>query len=150
VPGLRQSPPDVRPGYGRVDTGASSYKGPILVRLADGSIVEWKDLSPIGPIQSPPVPSYIKGVNHLPGGHYLTYQDSRSPEAYCYWNIEDHFPGNEKTLVSPEEYIDRYHTLLCDSVRKRLMSDVPLGVFLSGGIDSSLITSIAARDIPAR
>ena len=69
----------------------------------------------------------------LPPAHYLTY-DKNGLNIHRYWNI----PVN-KSEISYNEAIEHFFELLKDSVRLRLISDVPLGIFLSGGIDSSVV-----------
>ncbi len=86
-----------------------------------------------------PHPNTIwKGIHKLPPGHLAVYQDGQlSVERY--WDFD---PSREAAL-SQTEAVTRLQTLLTDSVRLRLQSDVPLGAFLSGGIDSSLIVALA-------
>jgi asparagine synthase (glutamine-hydrolysing) len=57
-----------------------------------------------------------------------------------YWS----FPTSQASVVNPEEAVDRLDEILNDAVRERLVADVPLGCFLSGGIDSSTVVAIAA------
>lgn len=86
-----------------------------------------------------PYPGTIwKGVRKLPPGHYAVFENGQlSVERY--WDID---PSIERPM-RPGEARERLRELLTDSVRLRMQSDVPLGTFLSGGIDSSLITAIA-------
>jgi asparagine synthase (glutamine-hydrolysing) len=78
-------------------------------------------------------------VEPFPPGHYRT---NRDPEPVRYWSREwfdfDAVPDRE---VAPKEI----HDALADSVHAHLMTDVPYGVLLSGGLDSSVIGTIAAR-----
>jgi asparagine synthase (glutamine-hydrolysing) len=92
--------------------------------------------------------SLYENVFKLPGGHSLEL-DTRTL-AYrigCYWDLVlepfDRIPANPE-----EEWGEQIRTLLDRAVRRRLISDVPLGVFLSGGIDSSAITALASRQLP--
>lgn len=88
-----------------------------------------------------------KGVHKLPPGHFAVL-DSSGLRVERYWNYD---PSIEKPC-SRGEATERLRELLSDSVRLRMRSDVPLGSFLSGGIDSSLITAIAGdyTDTPLR
>jgi asparagine synthase (glutamine-hydrolysing) len=85
----------------------------------------------------------LRGVKKLPPAHAMTYDlKSGSARIWRYWNLPESSPD---ALHSPRELTDRLEGLLSDSVRLRLIADVPVGVLLSGGLDSSLITAMAAR-----
>jgi asparagine synthase (glutamine-hydrolysing) len=83
----------------------------------------------------------------LPPASYLIWQKGRM-EVKEYWSPFDS-ENREKNLPEPEVE-SRMIELLRQSVKRRLISDVPLGVFLSGGIDSSAITALAQREVPGR
>lgn len=83
-----------------------------------------------------------KGVCKLPPGHFATFQNGEL-QVQRYWDFD---PALEAPL-SQAEAVDRVRALLEDSIRLRLRSDVPLGAFLSGGIDSSLIVALAQRQL---
>ena len=107
--------------------------------------LNWQDVEPKTTGRLPVTPSYISGVNHLPAGHMIIFEPGKIPDPAAYWSLNDHFADqNEEPKHSPQYYIERYGELFDDCVRRQLMSDVPLGIFLSGGIDSSLITAVAA------
>ncbi len=77
----------------------------------------------------------------FPSGHYAEYSNG-TLELQQYWDINSKI---KKEIISNEtEAFNELQALLTDSVKIRLMSDVPYGTFLSGGIDSSLVTAIAA------
>ena len=84
----------------------------------------------------------FQGVKRVPPGHTLTWQDGRI-SIRRYWDlvygdtIQGPKPGSPAERAMVDEYRDRF----TEAVRLRLMSDVPLGVFLSGGIDSAAITT---------
>ncbi len=83
-----------------------------------------------------------EGVRKLLPGHTLSVDlNSSNPQPVVkrYWDL-DITPDNE--LTSEAEYVARFSELFTESVRLRLMSDVPLGVFLSGGLDSSSIAAV--------
>ncbi len=83
-----------------------------------------------------------KGVHKLSPGHFATFRNGHM-RVQRYWNYD---PAYEAHLSSSDA-IDKVRELLEDSVRIRLQSDVPLGAFLSGGIDSSLIVALAQRHL---
>ena len=91
-----------------------------------------------------PAPHSIwEGIAKLPAGTMLRANAS-GPVALRYWALEGALRPFEGSFV---EAVDRLDNLLTTSVTLRLRSDVPLGLFLSGGIDSSLVTAIAAREL---
>lgn len=85
----------------------------------------------------------FKNARKLDAGHYLVYQGNKI-RAVRWWDVpEDRAPYRDF-----EEVKEHFLSLLDDSVKRRLVSDVPIGVFLSGGIDSSSITCFAHRHVP--
>jgi asparagine synthase (glutamine-hydrolysing) len=84
--------------------------------------------------------SLLAGVRHVRPGHTLTITPDGVTEA-CYGIIRDHA---EKLRLSADEAVDRLASVLDRSVRSQLRSDVPVGCQLSGGLDSSLVTMLAA------
>jgi len=87
--------------------------------------------------------SIFKGIHKLPAGHLLSYENGRF-EVKKYWDLEAPAGGSDRALPekSLPETMDRLYGLLKESVKLRLVSDVPLGAFLSGGIDSSTIVGL--------
>ncbi|KAK1231767.1 hypothetical protein PQX77_005115 [Marasmius sp. AFHP31] len=86
----------------------------------------------------------FKGVHKLLPGHLLTFGQDRQLKVKSYW---DHtFPSTRTPETrSIDEMIEGVRTHLVDAVRVRLRSDVPLGIYLSGGIDSAVVAGIAAK-----
>ncbi|CAN5357010.1 amidotransferase 1, exosortase A system-associated [soil metagenome] len=88
------------------------------------------------------------GVQKLEPGHLLSWRRERGAETSCYWS-----PAvAEDPTISEADAIAEIRRLLTESVRYRLIADVPLGAFLSGGIDSSAVVAEMARqmDRPVR
>ena len=83
--------------------------------------------------------AFINGIEKLLPGHTLTVSDG-SVSVRKYWSASPR-PSHSLSYVDAVDEVDR---LLKQAVEKRLVSDAPLGFFLSGGIDSGLITSMAA------
>src|SRR5688572_19014064 len=84
----------------------------------------------------------FRGIHKLMPGHRLVYEDGRITIAQ-YWDV----PRDEAEPAPDHELIERFRALLQESVRLRLMADVPLGVFLSGGLDSSAVAAMMAREV---
>jgi asparagine synthase (glutamine-hydrolysing) len=85
--------------------------------------------------------SIFKGIHKLEAGHFLLFEN-RTLKKHTYWdyNLQPSY-GNTAT---EEEWKERFDHIFRESVRRRLISDVPLGVFLSGGIDSSSVVAYMA------
>jgi asparagine synthase (glutamine-hydrolysing) len=90
-----------------------------------------------------------RGIRQLRPGHCLEIdQLSGRVQETAYWRLADQ--AQEEENGSTAEIIARTRTLLDNAVRRQLVSDVPVVVFLSGGIDSSAITAFAARHHPGK
>ncbi len=86
----------------------------------------------------------FKGVFKLEPGIYITYDGTTLSKKMKFWDVSFLSQG-EKEAVTLDDAKTHLDTLLHKSVQKRLISDVPLGVFLSGGIDSSTIAYYAQK-----
>ena len=82
------------------------------------------------------------GVRKLMPGHTLMLDDSGEIGISSYWDLEVNSREGGRTRAS---YVHEYRERLEESVRSHLMSDVPLGVFLSGGLDSSAVAALTAK-----
>lgn len=88
-----------------------------------------------------PAPQTIfSGIKKLPPAHFLIWEKGEI-KIEKYWELS----YKNKIKMSEVECRDRVEELLTDSVKARLISDVPLGAFLSGGIDSSVVVAIMSR-----
>ena len=82
-----------------------------------------------------PVPeTIIEGVQQVKGSHYVEFRSGVVSDSGRYWH-----PDFNKVNISYESAQTRLDSLLDAAVQRRMMSDVPLGVFLSGGLDSSSV-----------
>ncbi|MGE3403285.1 MAG: asparagine synthase (glutamine-hydrolyzing) [Vicinamibacterales bacterium] len=88
----------------------------------------------------------FRGIYKLLPGHRLVYEGGRVSVSQ-YWDVPQDGPDPALAAAADGELVDRFRALLQESVRLRLMADVPLGMFLSGGIDSSAIAALMAREV---
>src|SRR5215472_16935730 len=90
----------------------------------------------------------IEGVKSLPAGHCLTWNDG-TLKLLRYWDLVDDLSTHQPTGPVPGYYqngtANQLRPMVEEAVRMQLVSDVPVGVFLSGGIDSSALVSILSR-----
>ncbi|ETX01918.1 MAG: hypothetical protein ETSY1_05555, partial [Candidatus Entotheonella factor] len=85
----------------------------------------------------------FEGIRKLMPGHWLTWDGATvNVQSYWDWQFDEGQPYRDNAAYQAE-----FEDLLDESVRLRLMSDVPLGMFLSGGIDSSIIAACMARHV---
>ena len=85
----------------------------------------------------------LKGVYKLPPGHMMTYNvETDRLIIRQYWRLPT---STQTNAADAGELVSRFQELLKDSVRLRLIADVPVGILLSGGIDSSLVTAMAVE-----
>jgi len=91
-----------------------------------------------------PAPDTIfRDVRKLEPGHFMIWQDGRT-EIRRYWNAADHLDAADENR-GEDALGERLYELMRDSVRRHLVSDVPIGVFLSGGLDSGTLVAIASE-----
>jgi asparagine synthase (glutamine-hydrolysing) len=88
-----------------------------------------------------PPATVFEGIQQLPAGHYLLAKDGQW-RIHSYWSLD--FTVDE-TARSDESWADELESLLIDATQIRLRADVPVGAYLSGGLDSSLTTAIIRR-----
>jgi len=91
--------------------------------------------------------AFRRGMRKLAPGHMLTWSGGVAASR-CYWRPEPDEAGRARAGESEADRLDRLDALLDVTVRDRLVADVPVGVFLSGGIDSSLIAALVGKHAP--
>ena len=97
----------------------------------------------LGPAR-PPESGVFRQIKSLLPGHFAVLTPENFTD-HVYWQLEAH--EHEDDLPTT---IERTHTLICDAARRQRVSDVPLACFLSGGLDSSILSMLAAKDYAAR
>ncbi len=88
----------------------------------------------------------FKGIHKLLPGHRLVFEQGLV-RVEKYWDVPLDGPDPELEALGDQAIVMRFRDLLQESVRLRLMADVPLGMFLSGGIDSSAVAALMAREV---
>ena len=94
----------------------------------------------LGPGRTPGC-GVFRGIKELEPGCWAQYQDGKWYEKR-YWSLKDR--EHRETLA---ETVEQVRYLVEDAIKRQMVSDVPLGTFLSGGLDSSIITAICAREM---
>ena len=84
------------------------------------------------------------GVQKLQPGHILTFKAGGEPRAHAYWSALDvaHAGVAARREMDDGDAVERLDSLLRDAVGRRMIADVPLGAFLSGGVDSSTVVAL--------
>lgn len=88
--------------------------------------------------------SLIDGIEEIPAAHRLMIDSRGGSRLESYWSP----PAWESS--SGDDHAPTFHEMLSDAVSRRLEADVPLGCFLSGGIDSSVVAAMAQQELKAR
>jgi asparagine synthase (glutamine-hydrolysing) len=109
----------------------------VLLSLREESLYHYLSL---GYVPSPH--TIYAEVEEVPAGHALVVDTARRESVMRYWSL----PPADSRPPAEREIVDEVDRRLTDAVRLRLRADVPVGAFLSGGIDSGLVTALAARN----
>ena len=128
IPGLPDLPPDIR-----------SYHKPILETPIIAEKVSVYTFFRI-PLYCVEVHIY-QDIQQLPAAHKLVLEANRPPRIERWWQLE----FEPKLAISEAEAIATARELLASATEQRLVSEVPLGAFLSGGIDSSAMVAMMSR-----
>lgn len=128
-----------------VERGARLYFGSEIKSLiAAGAVEPEIDLEALDHylsfLYAPRDRSLFKGVRKLPPGHFLRWRDGRT-DIVKYWEIG----ATEPFRGTGDDAARGLRAVLADAVRSHMVSDVPLGAFLSGGVDSSIVVGLMAE-----
>ncbi len=92
-----------------------------------------------------PPQTFYKGINQLAPASYAVSKDSGNIEIKGYWSLKEHILNNDTPVREYTKDDPWLRFKLTEAVKNRLIADVPLGAFLSGGIDSSIVTGLMSR-----
>ncbi|MCX6790711.1 MAG: asparagine synthase (glutamine-hydrolyzing), partial [Candidatus Gribaldobacteria bacterium] len=93
--------------------------------------------------------SIWQNVQKLEPGCYLTFSIQEGLKIQRYWDLQDYYLKglSDSSPISREQALIQLEEVLTDSFKLRLVSDVPVGIFLSGGIDSSIVTALLQKEM---
>ncbi len=135
----------VKPLHYRLD-GSRLYFASEIKSLLEAPLpreIDLESLAQFFTFEYVPAPrSIFLGIRKLLPGHILVFEDGRAVDK-PYWDV--HYAESDIKPRPEADYIEEIGSRLKESVRRRLISDVPLGVFLSGGIDSSAVTALMSE-----
>jgi asparagine synthase (glutamine-hydrolysing) len=136
----------ILPLYYYVDNSVFAFASEIkaLLALIGSPSVDEDSLHDYLAHRSVPAPyTLIKGVRKVPQGHHLVVSSDGTVHSTAYWRLSTQPDGRK---VTPLEAVRLVDEALVESVRDALVADVPVGAYLSGGVDSSLITALAVQE----
>lgn len=138
---LARDPLGIKPLYYTLQDGSLAFAsemhalqsaGLACKELDAGALVRYFQM---GTVQEPR--TLLTDVSCLDAGHYLLWDKGRLVK-HCYWRV-----GFHPEALEPAEAVADVRSALLDSVRSHFVSDVPVGIFLSGGIDSTALVALA-------
>jgi len=123
---------------------ASELKAILAVESISKEIDKFALLSSLNYLWPSSSRSMFKGVGKLPPGHFIRLKADRldSYELKRYWSVEPNLK-----IRSEQEWIELVDEAMVSSVKRHMVADVPVSCFLSGGLDSSLISVLAKKDV---
>ena len=135
----------IRPLYYTIQNGSFVFGSEIKALLTHPGVTAVFDPIALGQIFTfwSPLPprSAFQGIHALPSGHYIRLKAGQTPAPQRYWQ-PDFPPAGSEIKTSTAELAAQLRHLLVDSTQIRLRADVPVGAYLSGGLDSSTITAL--------
>lgn len=142
----------VRPLYYCTVAGRLLFASEIKAIMQDPAVP--RELDPEALLQvfslwsTVPPRTAFAGIHELPAGHWMRIRNGKTVQA-SYWCIP-YASSEDRWRGSLGEAMEALKELLSDAVRIRLRSDVPVGAYLSGGLDSSILTTLMACQAPGR
>jgi len=139
-----------KPFYYALSRGLFIFASEVRAIVASGLVPATVDPQAIGLLlrqgSIPPPRTHLEGIEMLRPATWLRVSRDRTTRTQEYWRPK--FLDGALAIRDPEEALARIDSTLRDSIKKRLQADVPVGAFLSGGLDSSLVCAYMARETP--
>lgn len=145
----------IKPLYFRQDGGRLLFGSEIKAILAHPAVTPDLDEEAafhyLSFMVTPAPMTMFAGIRKLPAGHYMEIDGAGNAKVVQYWDVIPD-PAKWTPVADEHEAVETVQSLLRSAVEKRMMSDVPFGVFLSGGIDSSTNVALMsqASSLPVR
>jgi len=137
-----------KPFFYRHDPGAFRFASELKALLADPAAPRRLDRDALEHYLAygyvPGAMCMLQGYRKLPPAHRLVYEpDADRLEVSRYWDLPP--PPDPGAVADPDALAEELESLLVDSVRRQLVADVPVGLLLSGGVDSGLVAASVAK-----
>jgi asparagine synthase (glutamine-hydrolysing) len=143
---LARDPIGIKPLFYYHDGSRLVFASELKALLADPQIqcqIDYSALTSFLQLMSIPDPETIfRGIRKLLPGHYLVVEAGRV-STHEYWDIRDVMPDENASI---EESALAFDDVFRQAIKSHMIADVPVGAFLSGGVDSSTVVAIAARE----
>ncbi len=111
-------------------------------RIRPGAVAQYLTFSFV-----PGADTMLRDLKEVPAGHTVTFEPGKEPVVERYFVFEN---APESNGSAPEHWVERFRSTFQSAVEERLPRDEPVAVFLSGGLDSSIVTAEAARQYPGK
>ena len=116
----------------------------LLAHPACPRTMDWNDIR-VGYGTTLGYPTFVEKVHQLPGGCHASIRPGGELKKHTWWHIDYGRDNRDITAMSKDDFVKKSHSLFIDGVHRHMRSDVPVGIFLSGGFDSSLLAAVAAQ-----
>ncbi|MBK8742086.1 MAG: asparagine synthase (glutamine-hydrolyzing) [Betaproteobacteria bacterium] len=144
---LARDPYGIKPLYYAKVANGFAFASQVKALLASGLVTTEREPAGLAGFYlwgSVPEPwTLYRDIRVLPAGHWMQVRDGSPGAAVCWHDIREHWRSSART-ESPDALQERGRAAVIDSIRAHLVADVPVSLFLSGGIDSATVAGLAS------